>query len=459
MKIRRSIATAVALAVTAPVTLLAASPAFAETGTTAAATASQTTDAASSADLEKLEKAVADAQAAYDAAVAAEAEAQKAVEAAVSDTAPLAVAYTEAKAAADQAAANKTAADQAVTDAKTALDNMPDDLSDDERVALSKALGDAERAAEAAADAKTAADTAAAAAVKARDDERVAALQKLHTAQEAVKAAKADLDAAKKALEDAKKDTGTPKPDPKPEPKPEPEPGDDEDKDKDDDGDDSDVCDARSKVKVAVSGLPGKVAAGSSVNFTLKVTNHSDRTLDYVQPYAAAFAVDTKGERDLSHLLKLQWRDGSGWKSLSDDDMAREITNMKAGSTEDVKLRLSVDAKAPAGLGFAFAAGSYVNEDGTCGWTPEASRYDFDIVAAGTKTGNEPAKQGKPMPMPQGGTTTPVKAADTAKTTGELARTGSSDVMPQIALAGAAAVALGAGAVFVVRRRKAGADA
>ncbi|MCH0541905.1 LPXTG cell wall anchor domain-containing protein [Streptomyces sp. MUM 203J] len=455
MKIRRSIATAVALAVTAPVTLLAASPAFAETGTTttAAVTEAQNTDAASGVDLEKLEKAVADAQAAYDAAVAAETEAEKTVEATLSDTAPLAVAYTEAKAAADRAAADKAAADQAVTDAKTALDNMPDDLSDDERVALAKALADAEKAAEAAATAKTTADTAAAEALKARDDQRVEAGRKHYTAQEAAKAAKADLDAAKKALEDAEKDTGTPEPepDPKPEPKPEPKPGDDQ-------GDDE--CDAKSKVGVAVSGLPGKVAAGSSVNFTLRITNHSDRTLDYVQPYAAAFAVDSKGMNDISHLLKLQWSDGSGWKSLSSDDMAGEITDLKAGSGADVRLRLSVDAKAPAGLGFAFAAGSYVNEDGTCGWTPEANRYDFDIVAAGAKTGNEPAKPGKPMPMPQGGTSTaPVKAANTAATTGELAATGSSDAMPQIALAGAAAVALGAGAVFVVRRRKAGADA
>lgn len=44
-------------------------------------------------------------------------------------------------------------------------------------------------------------------------------------------------------------------------------------------------------------------------------------------------------------------------------------------------------------------------------------------------------------------------------TNGTLAATGSSDATAQLALAAGAAVALGAGAVFITRRRRPGADA
>lgn len=42
---------------------------------------------------------------------------------------------------------------------------------------------------------------------------------------------------------------------------------------------------------------------------------------------------------------------------------------------------------------------------------------------------------------------------------GSLAETGSSSALPMIGLVGGVAVVAGAGAVFVVRRRKTGADA
>ncbi len=316
-------------------------------------------------------------------------------------------------------------------------------------MAALRALADAQAAAKTAAEAKTAADTARAAAQKALDDDRVAAVRKLDQAQKAVKKAKEDLARAKKALEDAKKDTGKPKPDPKPDPKP----GDD---------DDDDMCDTVSKVKVSLHGVPGKIAAGSTVQFSMKVTNASKRTLDEVAPFAAAIAQDkTASAKDISHLLRLQWSNGSSWKNVGPELTAGTINGLKAGASKDVKLRLTVNAKAPAGMGVAVAAGGYYNEDGTCGVTPKGVTKDFEIVAAGTKVGNEPAKTGKPMPLPLGGTsTTPVSATtSTATVTGELAKTGSNDAVPQLALAGGAAVALGAGAVFVVRRRKAGAGA
>ena len=61
------------------------------------------------------------------------------------------------------------------------------------------------------------------------------------------------------------------------------------------------------------------------------------------------------------------------------------------------------------------------------------------------------AQEGGKIPVP---TTKP--AGDTAEVTGNLAETGSSSSTPAIALAGGAAVVLGAGAMFVVRRRRNG---
>jgi len=50
----------------------------------------------------------------------------------------------------------------------------------------------------------------------------------------------------------------------------------------------------------------------------------------------------------------------------------------------------------------------------------------------------------------------PIKNVNDVDATGSLAETGSSSALPMIGLTGGLAVALGAGAVFVVRRRKGG---
>ncbi|MFE9412494.1 LPXTG cell wall anchor domain-containing protein [Streptomyces sp. NPDC006704] len=65
--------------------------------------------------------------------------------------------------------------------------------------------------------------------------------------------------------------------------------------------------------------------------------------------------------------------------------------------------------------------------------------------------GSTPTAQGGAAATPLNSTT----AAATPGATGTLAKTGSSSAMPQLALAGGVAVALGAGAVVLTRRRKA----
>ncbi|MCZ9341122.1 LPXTG cell wall anchor domain-containing protein, partial [Streptomyces sp. TRM76130] len=106
---------------------------------------------------------------------------------------------------------------------------------------------------------------------------------------------------------------------------------------------------------------------------------------------------------------------------------------------------------APSGLGIAISIGVYADDEGNCVYSGDDSYYEFDILAAGstpTDTGDaEPQGDSKPLPAKPVGNTQ-------IDPQGRLAETGSSSALPAIALAGGAAVALGAGAMFVVRRRR-----
>ncbi|MFF8843565.1 peptidase [Streptomyces sp. NPDC015127] len=425
------LATAVVTAVTTPAVLLTVTPAFAETQPTAGQSATQQA-ADDKPTIEELEKAAEEAQKAYDDAVAKQKAAQKAMDLAFSDQAPHAVA---AKAAADEAAAAKAAkeaADQAVVDAEAELDALPETATEEERAAAEEKVASAKEAAAAAEAAKAAADEKAKTAADAADDARVAAAQALTDAQRATAEALEAKKAADKALADARAEE-------------------DDDDDGDDDDDEDPACVPATELTTVASGLPSKIVAGSTVNFSVRVTNGTDKTLDKVLPFVYFHATDKSGYNVVDEYFDLQWwsPDSSPeWTDVVDGGYAGSISPLKAGAHADVKLRLKVDAKAPAGDGVAFIAGDYVNDDDTCGGN-FFTEYEFDVLAAGSKPGTvDDAKPGKtsktkPAAVPQGGTN------------GTLANTGSASALPQLAAAAGAAVALGAGAVFVVRRRNA----
>ncbi|MFI9586013.1 LAETG motif-containing sortase-dependent surface protein [Streptomyces sp. NPDC052236] len=414
MNLRRILATAAAAAVTTPLVLLSATPAFADAKPTAQAQQSKPT-------IPQLEKAAAEAQKAYDDAVLAEKAAKKILDEALSDTAPTAIAAAAANKEAAAAAAAKTAADQAVTAAKAALAALPATAAEEEKAAAQKAVTETEAAAKTAGETKIAADAKATAANKAADDARAAASKQYGLAQQATKDALAAKTAADKALADAKEEPGG--------------------------GD----CVPEAKLTTVVTGLPAKVVAGAWVKFQLRVTNGTDTTMDEVAPYASLHATDKSGLKVIDDLLKLQWSSATSttWKDAGKDNYLGDITPLKAGAHSDIKLRLKVDASAPAGDGVAFVAADYFNDDDTCGGSPDLAMYEFQIQAAGSDPGKTPEPEPTTAaPTPQGGTSElPVN--------GTLANTGSSSAMPQLALAAGAAVVLGAGAVFVVRRRKA----
>ncbi|WP_329038499.1 peptidase [Streptomyces sp. NBC_00178] len=421
MKIRRILATAVATAVTTPVLLLSVTPAFAD-----GKPAAQTQEKPSIAELEK---AAAAAKAVYDSAVEAEDAAEAALEALSSDSAPLVVAVNAAKAAAVTADAEKGTADQALVAAKAALADLPADATEEERAAKAAAVTEAETAASAAAVAKEDADAKVLEAQDTLDDARVAAARAIGQAQEATKEALAQKEAADEALAKAIEE-----------------------------GEGDEECVPEAKLKTVVTGLPSTVVAGTKVDFRLRVTNGTTRTMDEVYPFAYVHATDKSGVKDLGDLVHLQWSPGSSgsWKNVDNEHYMDAISPLKAGAHEDIKMRLAVDAKAPAGNGVTFVAGDYWNDNGTCGGSPDLEGYEFLIAAKGSTpaTGDatpttKPADSGvKPQ---SGGSATPVG--------GSLAATGSSSATSQLALASGAALAIGAGAVYVARRRKAGAHA
>jgi LPXTG-motif cell wall-anchored protein len=227
-------------------------------------------------------------------------------------------------------------------------------------------------------------------------------------------------------------------------PEPEPEPS---------------VCED-SKVDVSISGLPGKIAAGSGWHkFSLNVFNSSDSTLADLDFFAGASSDPDGAELFRSKQVQLQaWNpEDKIWEDLNEEGYAVGYVGytdeLKPEYEVDVPLRVNVKSSAPVGAGFSLGATIYGDTEGECTGFGQVS-YKFQIVAAGTDTDGTKPQVGGKAPV-----TDKKPASTTPQVDGALAETGSSSALPMIGLVGGAAVVAGAGAVFVVRRRKAGAEA
>ncbi|MBP2050863.1 hypothetical protein J2Z21_003813 [Streptomyces griseochromogenes] len=209
----------------------------------------------------------------------------------------------------------------------------------------------------------------------------------------------------------------------------------------------------------SLSGLPSKIVAGSGFHgFQLHVNNTSDGAYQRVDLGVFAVQMDKNDYFiDTSHLT-LQYKDPSSGKwtgiSLDENDEGAGYlgyTDVKAHESFSIDLRLAVDKTAPAGLGYAISIGMYADEKGNCVVSGDDSYYEFDILKAGAAPGTpgdaKPQGGKKPLPKQPSGNT---KIAPQ----GHLAQTGSSSALPLIALTAGAAVTIGAGTVFVVRRRR-----
>ncbi|MFI8190693.1 LAETG motif-containing sortase-dependent surface protein [Streptomyces sp. NPDC085946] len=222
---------------------------------------------------------------------------------------------------------------------------------------------------------------------------------------------------------------------------------------------------ADAKVSADIKGLPGKIVAGSGYHgFQLVVTNESGTDVEGVAFYAEVENYELEESKYLSPYVDLEFKNpGTGaWEDIRDEsgyagDYFFYAEELKAEKSETVDLRVSIDAKAPAGDAYSFGSGAYLdNVNGQdCiaeGW----SRYDFQVLPAGSS--NPKPGDAQPSDGDKGSVKKP-QGDVSALPTGNLAETGSNSALPVIGLVGGVAVVAGAGAVFAVRRRNAGADA
>jgi len=422
VNLRRTLATAAVAAVTAPAVLLSASAASA-----APKAPAQTQQKPTYAELKK---AADDAKKAYEDAVAAEKAGREKIDATMTaldkDSHPLKAAFLTADRAATAAAADKTAADKAVTDARAALDGAEDEAG---KAKAQEALGVAEARAKTATEAKANADAKRKTAQDAWDDARVAALREWNKVLNASAEARKAKDAADRALAAAADCVRVP------------------------------------GLTVLANRLPSKAVAGTTVDFSFTVANATDRTLD-VDPLVFFRLNSTDQEQ---HFMKVRWADGSGWHDLDPNSPSHlaGLKGMKPGARTEVKMRMTLEAAAPAIDGFALFAGDASDAYNPCVHGP-MKRYDFTVLPAGSKPGTvDAAKPGKiedkdrPKPKPAAQADSSTSAGSTsaaqpasAVTGGSLATTGASPAVPQFALAGGGAVLLGTGAVFAVRRQR-----
>ncbi|WP_234326807.1 LPXTG cell wall anchor domain-containing protein [Streptomyces sp. NRRL S-337] len=220
---------------------------------------------------------------------------------------------------------------------------------------------------------------------------------------------------------------------------------------------------------MAVHGLPSQLTAGGAgTPFSMTLTNTTGKPLGEVQPF---LLVSSAEDVDRPYWeLETEYRDAKTgrWKTFHDAEPDDLFGFFAVGprSTITLQLRTRVVKDAKPGAGYALAAGDYRNRDGSCGSAKEAW-YDFTILPAGTKPTQppttEPSEPGKPggtagsshSAASGGGTSGPDSTGGLGpQGSAQLAATGSSSALPAIALAGGAAMVVGAGAVIGVRRRK-----
>ncbi|MCD9873405.1 LPXTG cell wall anchor domain-containing protein [Streptomyces guryensis] len=215
-----------------------------------------------------------------------------------------------------------------------------------------------------------------------------------------------------------------------------------------------------SKVDVSITGLPGKIAAGSGWHkFSLNVLNNSDSTLNDLDFFAGA-SPDKNGE-DLfkSKQVRLQaWNpQDKVWENLDEGGYAVGYVGyaaaLKPDYEIDIPLRVNVTSSAPVGAGFSLGATIYGDSDSECTGYGDVA-YKFQIVSGGTDTSGTKPQEGGEAPV-----TDKKPSSTTPEVTGSLAATGAGSALPMIGLVGGVAVVAGAGAVFAVRRRRAGASA
>lgn len=225
------------------------------------------------------------------------------------------------------------------------------------------------------------------------------------------------------------------------------------------DEDGNDTTGLSTELSSGLSGLPDTIVAGSGwTGFSFNISNGSDDEIKDITPLIGVAALGWDDGKDYSGQITVQvFDEASGsWKTLADtagEGGTLDTFSLDAGRSVSYKLRLSVSGKVPDSIAVTGGFAEYADDEGC--WIaddPNGWLYYFDVLAAGSDAGDPNEAK------PQGGKTDLTEVSAVAAS-GTLAETGSSSALPMIGLVGGVAVVAGAGAVFVVRRRKAGAEA
>ncbi|NYV75337.1 hypothetical protein, partial [Streptomyces sp. UH6] len=347
---RRYLAVAAALAVTSPLALAAASPAFADPAPVVAESGSGRQD---------LQDAVTEARAVYAEAVRARIEAYDKVEALLEydkDNPPaLVVAAEKTRKAAEEAKAAFDAAASRVDDAEAALaeaDEAGKAAAEQELADAELALADARQHHLEAAEAAEEADTE-------LDDAEVAVLRDYESAKLAEKSAEEALKKAEEALANAKD------------------------------------CKKDTSLKAKALGLPEQLVAGEQATFTVRMTNGSEHTLD-IRPLTFV-VIDSGGDQDD---LKAEWKDGDGWKALETAESPDVVfEGVEPGERVDVRMRLTLDKDAEEGHAVAAFAVDPAEGSLPCLYGPMKT-YDLKVLPAGSTPSPSPSGSGDPSASP-----------------------------------------------------------
>jgi LPXTG-motif cell wall-anchored protein len=225
------------------------------------------------------------------------------------------------------------------------------------------------------------------------------------------------------------------------------------------DEDGNSTAELSAEVTSGLAGLPETIVAGSGwTAFSFNVSNRGDDEIKDIKPLIGVAAIGWDDAEDYSGEIKVQVFNTAThtWDTIANaagEGGTFPSFSLGAGQSVSYKLRLSVSGKVPDSLGLTGGLAEYADDEGC--WIaddPNGWVYFFDILAAGSDAGDPNDAE------PQGG----MKDLDDVNevaATGSLAETGSSSALPMIGLVGGAAVVAGVGAVFVVRRRKAGVEA
>ncbi|MFC9847392.1 LPXTG cell wall anchor domain-containing protein [Streptomyces sp. NPDC060223] len=233
-----------------------------------------------------------------------------------------------------------------------------------------------------------------------------------------------------------------------------PEEGDEPDLCVDEDG--NDLTEISTDLTSGLAGLPDTIVAGSGwTNFSFNVSNHGDDTITNIAPLIGVAAIGWD-EEDYSGEISVQVldKDSGTWREVAGaagEGGTFTPFSLDAGQSTSYELRLSVSGHVPDAIGVTGGFAQYSDDEGC--WVaddPNGWIYFFDILAAGSDAGSPPDAK------PQTGGAKEISDAKTVDASGSLAETGSSSALPLIGLTGGVAVVAGAGAVYVVRRRKSG---